>query len=52
VASGWLDPYIIGHYQLEVANDVFNNMKTSDLVILSRRPRSAVSRHAVRSPAL
>jgi hypothetical protein len=38
VAPGWLDPYIIGHYQLEIANDIFNDVKTSDLIVLSRRP--------------
>jgi hypothetical protein len=26
VAIGWLIPYIVGHYRLEVANDVFNVM--------------------------
>jgi hypothetical protein len=26
VTPGWLNPYIVGHYRLEVANDVFNGM--------------------------
>jgi hypothetical protein len=26
VALGWLDPHIVGHYQLEIANDIFNGM--------------------------
>jgi hypothetical protein len=26
VALEWLNPYIVGHYRLEVANDVFNGM--------------------------
>jgi hypothetical protein len=34
VASGWLDPYIVGHSRLEVVNDVFNDMGTSGLVVL------------------
>jgi hypothetical protein len=42
VASGWLDPYIVGHYRLEVAKDVFSDVETSDLVVLSCRPQSAV----------
>jgi hypothetical protein len=50
VAPGWLDPYIVGHYWVEVGNDVFNNMGTSDLVALPRRTRSAVSHCAVGSP--
>jgi hypothetical protein len=41
VAIGWLDPYIVGHYRLEVANDVFNGVKTFNLVVVSRRSRSA-----------
>jgi hypothetical protein len=40
VAPGWLDPYIVGHYRLEVANDVFNGVGTSDFVVLSHRPQS------------
>jgi hypothetical protein len=27
VALGWLNPYIAGHYRLEVANDVFNGIE-------------------------
>jgi hypothetical protein len=27
VAPGWLNPYIVGHYQLELANDVSNGME-------------------------
>jgi hypothetical protein len=47
----WLDPYIIGHYRLEVANDVFNDMGTSGLIVLSHRcTRSAAWRRAIRSP--
>jgi hypothetical protein len=45
-----LDPYIVGHYWLKVANDVFNSVEMSGLVILSRCPWSAVRRHAVGSP--
>jgi hypothetical protein len=26
VALGWLDPYIVGYYWLEVANDIFNGV--------------------------
>jgi hypothetical protein len=26
VAPGWLNPYIVGHYRLEVANDIFNGV--------------------------
>jgi hypothetical protein len=29
-----LDPYIVGHSRLEVVNDVFNDMGTSNLVVL------------------
>jgi hypothetical protein len=50
VAPGWFDPYIVGHYQLEVANDVFNGMSTSDLVVLPRRTWSAAWHRAVGSP--
>jgi hypothetical protein len=32
VAPGWLDPYIVEHYQLEVENDGFNGMEMSCLV--------------------
>jgi hypothetical protein len=34
VALGWLNPYIAGHYRLEVTNDVFNDMEYA----LSYRP--------------
>jgi hypothetical protein len=40
VALGWLDPDIVRHYQLEVANDVFNGVGTFGLVILPHRTRS------------
>jgi hypothetical protein len=49
VALGWLNPYIVGHYRLEVVNDVFNGMGTSSLVILPRRTRTAVWRCTVGS---
>jgi hypothetical protein len=29
VAPGWLKPYTVGHYQVEVANDIFNGMGVS-----------------------
>jgi hypothetical protein len=29
VAPGWLDPYIVGHYRLEVPNDVFKGVSMS-----------------------
>jgi hypothetical protein len=45
----WLDPYIVGHYQVEVANDIFNDMELFVLVILSRRPRPAAWHRAVGS---
>jgi hypothetical protein len=45
-----LDPYIVGHYRLEVANDVFNGVGTSGLVILPRHIWSIAQRHVVRSP--
>jgi hypothetical protein len=50
VAPGWLDPYIVGHYRLEVANNVFNGMGTPDVVVLPRHTRSAAWRRAVGSP--
>jgi hypothetical protein len=49
VAPGWLDPYIVGHYRLEVANDVFNDVGTPGLVVLPCRTRSAAWRRAVGS---
>jgi hypothetical protein len=49
VALEWLDPYIVGHYWLEVANDVFNSVAMPGLVILRRRTRSAAWRRAVGS---
>jgi hypothetical protein len=42
VAPGWLDPYIVGSYRLEVANDVFNDIE----YVLSCRPATS---HSVRS---
>jgi hypothetical protein len=42
VAPGWLNPYIVGDYQLEVANDAFNGM----WYILSCHPTRS---HSVRS---
>jgi hypothetical protein len=45
-----LDPYIVGHYWLEVANDLFNGIGTSRPVILPHCTWSAVWHHAVGSP--
>jgi hypothetical protein len=45
-----LDPYIVRHYHLEVANDVFNGVGTSDLVVLPRHIRSASWHRYVGSP--
>jgi hypothetical protein len=39
VALGWLDPYIVGHYRLEVENNVFNGVGTSSLIVLPCRTR-------------
>jgi hypothetical protein len=50
MAPRWLDPYIVGHYQLEVANDIFNDVELFVPVILSRRPRSAAWHRAVGPP--
>jgi hypothetical protein len=50
VAPEWLDLYIVGHYQLEVANDVFNGVGTSRLVILPGRTWSAAWCRAIWSP--
>jgi hypothetical protein len=36
-----LDPYIVGHYRLEVANDVFNDVGMPGLIVLPRHPQSA-----------
>jgi hypothetical protein len=47
VALGWLTPYTVGHYWLEVANDVFNDMGTSGLVILPSRNGSIAWYRAV-----
>jgi hypothetical protein len=49
VTPGWLNPYIVGHYRLEVVNDIFNDMGMSCLVILPHRTQSAAWRRAVRS---
>jgi hypothetical protein len=50
VVLGWLNPYIIGHYQLEVVNDVFNGMRY-DMSYRPGRTRSAAAWcHAVRLP--
>jgi hypothetical protein len=35
VAPEWLDPYIVGHYQLGIANNVFNGVGMPDHVILA-----------------
>jgi hypothetical protein len=51
VIPGWLDPYIVGHYRLEVVNDVFNDVSTSDLVVLPRRTRSTAWHCDVGSPS-
>jgi hypothetical protein len=45
-----LNPYTVGHYQLEVTNDVFNDVGMSGLVVLPCCTRSAVWLHAVGSP--
>jgi hypothetical protein len=50
VALGWLDPYIVGCYRLEVANDIFNGVGMSGLVVLPCNTRSAVWHHAIGSP--
>jgi hypothetical protein len=50
MAPTWLDPYIVWHYRLEVANDVFNGVGTSGLVVLSRRTRLVAWCRAVGSP--
>jgi hypothetical protein len=34
LAPGWLDPYIVGHYKLEVVNVVFNGVGMSGPVVL------------------
>jgi hypothetical protein len=34
MALGWLNPYTVGHYRLEVANDVFNGTGASHLIVL------------------
>jgi hypothetical protein len=51
VAPRWLDPYTVGHYMLEVSNDVFSGMEN----VLSCRPAtlrtgSVAWRRALRSP--
>jgi hypothetical protein len=46
-----LDPYIVGHYRLEVADDVFNYVGTFDLVILPHCIRLVAWHHAVESPS-
>jgi hypothetical protein len=50
-APGWLDPYIVGHYQLEVANVVFNSVGMSGLVVLPCHTQSTVWHRAVGSPS-
>jgi hypothetical protein len=32
VILGWLDPYIVEQYRVEVANDIFNGVGTFGLV--------------------
>jgi hypothetical protein len=49
VVLRWLNPYTVGHYRLEVANYVFNDMGTSGLVALPRCTRLAACHHAVGS---
>jgi hypothetical protein len=34
VAPGWLNPYMVGHYRLDVADDGFNGLE----YVLSCRP--------------
>jgi hypothetical protein len=41
---------MVGHYWLEVANNVFNDVDPSSLVILSCHPRLAAWHRAIRSP--
>jgi hypothetical protein len=50
VAPGWLNPYIVGHYQLEVTNDIFNGVGTLGLVTPPRHTRSAAWHRTVRLP--
>jgi hypothetical protein len=45
-----LDPYVLGHYRLGVANDVFNGVGTPGLVVLPCRTRSTAWHCALRSP--
>jgi hypothetical protein len=47
---GWLNPYIIGHYRLEVASDVFNSVGTPVIVVLPHCAQSVAWRCAVGSP--
>jgi hypothetical protein len=55
---GWLDPYIVVHYGLEIANDIFNDVDTPGLiwhatlsqqrgVVLSGRPTCSSARRVV-----
>jgi hypothetical protein len=50
VVIGWLDPYIVEHYRLEIANDVFNDVGTFGLIALPCRTWSAMLHRAVGSP--
>jgi hypothetical protein len=36
MALGWLNLYIVGHYWLEAANDIFNDVGTCDIPPLSK----------------
>jgi hypothetical protein len=45
VAPEWLNPYIAGHYRLEVANNVFNGMEH----VLSCRPTTLHTVHGMAS---
>jgi hypothetical protein len=47
-----LDPDIVGHYRLEVANDVFNGVGKFGLVTLPSGTRSAVCAMLLGRPAL
>jgi hypothetical protein len=47
---GWWDPSTVGHYCLEVANDVFNGVGTSSLVVLPHRTWSTAWHRPVGLP--
>jgi hypothetical protein len=47
---GWWDPSTVGYYRLEVANDVFNSVGMSGLVVLPHRAWSTAWPRHVGSP--